>query len=245
MRCKNTCRWRSLLSGLLLCLTLPVSAAERELTFITIEVSPWATKHGDSGEMKGAFIELVREIERRTGIATSVSLTPFARVDRELESGGHDCTILIPRSEDAVVIGALVAYHDIGVIPRRGITLSTYEHLEPLTISLLRGSSITQRFDGDDSLTKVFDTDYLISLRKLSRSRVDAVAGAISTIRYLADHNQLSQYLGEPLVLDDVPLKFQCSKKSDKLDLMAEVNQAIEAMKADGVVERIKSEYYF
>ncbi|MDO3384425.1 transporter substrate-binding domain-containing protein [Gilvimarinus sp. SDUM040013] len=213
------------------------------LKFISIDVEPWASNV--NGEMKGAFIEMVRGITERTELDIAITLTPFARVDRELETGGHDCTILIPRSEEIVKPGELVAFHEIGLLGRPGVVLDHYSDLSDLTVSVLRGSSITEQFDSDDTLDKVYDTDYLIALRKLERGRVDAIAGAIPTIRYLADNNGLSAAIGEELVLGDVPLVFQCSRQSKNLHAMKKINHAIRQMKEDGTIERIRQQYYF
>ncbi|UTF58725.1 ABC transporter substrate-binding protein [Gilvimarinus sp. DA14] len=215
------------------------------LKFISLEVAPWGWQDADSGEMKGAFIEMVKALRERVDADIEVSLTPFARVDRELELGSHDCTILVPRSEEFVTAGELVAYHDIGVVPAKNVELPDYSALEGKKVALIRGSSITPQFDTDESFIKVLDTDYLMSLRKLARARVDAIAGAIPTIRYLADNNNLGDKLGQPLKLADVPLRLQCSNKSPHLQLLPTLNRAIAEMKAQGVIDRIKSQYYF
>lgn len=224
--------------------SLPVRA-QIELEFITIDVAPWAFYDEQTQEFEGAFVEVVRELRQRTGYHISISLTPFARVDREMESGGHDCTILVPRSEEVVIGGELVSYHDVGIVPHKSITLAEYDDLHSLNISLLRGSAIDERFDTDSELKKEYDTDYLIALRKLARLRVDAIAGAIPTILYLAEKNSLNQHLGQPLKLTEIPLVFQCSRKSLHLDAMPAINRALEAMRTDGTIDKIKTQYYF
>ncbi len=236
------CKAYAVLAFLLFC---TAETAARELKLITIDVAPWAFENPQTNLQEGAFIELAREIGERGGYDISLSLTPFARVHRELESGGHDCTILIPLSEEVVRLGEVVSHHDMGIVPHRDVNLTDYEQLQDLNISLLRGSAITDQFDSDESLDKVYDTDYLIALRKLSRGRTDAIAGAIPTIRYLADTNGLGSYIGEPLKLGEVPLHLQCSLASDVLELMPELNRIVRDMKAEGVVERIKEKYYF
>lgn len=232
-------------AALLLLLFCAAWTEARELKFITIEVAPWASVNADTGLREGAFVELTREIATRTGYDISISLTPFARVNRELESGGHDCTILIPLEEALVRHGELVSHHDMGIVPHRDIALSSYEQLQGLGISLLRGSAITERFDTDTDLDKIYDTDYLIALRKLSRQRVDAIAGAIPTILYLAETNGLKEFVGEPLKLGEVPLILQCSLASEQLDAMPTLNRAVRDMKADGIIETIRQKYYF
>lgn len=240
---------RSLVYSLALALMLiapaPLSWAQTELRFITIDVAPWAFYDEQSREFEGAFIEVVRELRQRTGYDISVSLTPFARVDREMESGGHDCTILVPRSEKTVVRGELVSYHDVGIVPHKTISLAEYDDLHSLDISLLRGSAITERFDTDSELKKQYDTDYLIALRKLARQRIDAIAGALPTILYLAEKNNLDQHLGQTLKLTEIPLVFQCSRLSPNLEAMPVINRAIETMRDDGTIDKIKADYYF
>jgi polar amino acid transport system substrate-binding protein len=214
------------------------------IKFITIDVAPWASVEAETGQMVGAFPELVEAIAQRTGLNISIALTPFARVDRELESGDHDCTILIPRDEQVVVFGETVSYHAIGLIARQGVTLRKYEDLAGKNISVLRGASIEPRFDGDESLNKQFDTDYAIALRKMQRQRVDAIAGAIPTIQFIAEQEGNADQLGDILQLAEVPLAFQCSRKSAQLDKMQAINQAIRTIKTDGTLDDNQQRHY-
>lgn len=219
----------------------------KNLNFITLDVVPWASINPDTGEPEGVFPLVVSEFEKRLGHKIDITLTPFARIHRELESGRQDCTILVSNSdlERAAVQGELLSYHAIGVIARKGITLNDYDDLRPLTISVLRGSNVSPRFDNDSTLKKEFDTNYSIGLRKLSHKRLDAIFGAIPTIRFLASQEGFSDYLGEDLVLEDVPLLLQCSKKSANLDVMMDLNQVILDMHEDGTIDKIKEDYFF
>ncbi|MFT7560415.1 MAG: polar amino acid transport system substrate-binding protein [Flavobacteriales bacterium] len=218
-----------------------------DLNFITLEVSPWASINPETGEPEGVFPLVVREFEKRSGHKINITLTPFARIQRELESGRQDCTILVTNAELARVTeqGKLLSHHAIGVIARKGLVLSSYDDLNPLTISVLRGSNVSAKFDNDSSLKKEFDTNYSIGLRKLSHNRLDAIFGAIPTIRYLAAQEGYSDLLGDDLVLEDVPLLLQCSKRSPNLKLMPLFNQAISDMHKDGTIAKIKKDYYF
>ncbi|HTF86400.1 MAG TPA: transporter substrate-binding domain-containing protein [Cellvibrio sp.] len=227
----------------LLALTSTAAPADK-LSFITIDVAPWASVN-EAGEMEGAFIELVNEIAQRINRKIDITITPFARVDRELETGSHDCTILVPRPDTLVVKGDVISYHPMGVIPRKGTEITVYEDIQALRLSVIRGATMTPRFDEDTKIYKEYDTDYLIGLRKIARGRLDGIVGAIPTLLYLAEQEGVADQLGEPFPLTEIPLLFQCSKNSPNLDIMPQVNAAIAAMKAEGVVKQIQSRYYF
>lgn len=234
------------LLGVLLTVSAMHSTADtsNKLSFITIDVAPWASIN-EAGKMEGAFIELINEISQRINREISITITPFARVDRELETGSHDCTILVPRPDSLVVKGDVISYHPMGVIPRKGVEIAAYEDIQALKLSVIRGATMTPRFDEDTKIYKEYDTDYLIGLRKIVRGRLDGIVGAIPTLLYLAEQEGLDGQLGEPFPLTEIPLLFQCSKNSPNLDIMPEVNKAIADMKEEGVVKQIQSRYYF
>ncbi|MGD8175353.1 substrate-binding periplasmic protein [Marinimicrobium sp. ARAG 43.8] len=221
------------------------AAPAPDLKFITIDVAPWAHYNPETGDQQGAFVAIIDAIAALTGFNIETSLTPFARVDRELESGDHDCTILVPRDEEVVVHGELVAQHDVGVLSHKDHPITHYDQLHGETISLLRGSAITPRFDNDTGIQKVYDTDYLIALRKLDRHRVAGIAGAVPTLRYLAVENGLDDMLAKPLKLTDIPLMLQCSRQSPHLDLMPRLNEAIITLRRNGRLQEITDLYHF
>lgn len=216
-------------------------AAATELKFITIEAEPWASVDPATHKAVGYFPNLVHELERRTGYKITMTLSPYARIDHELESGLQDCTVVIITKERSRIakVGEQVSSHPLGVIARKGVPLHSYADLKSLSISVLRGADILPKFDGDSSLKKEFDTDYVTGLLKISHKRVDAVAGSIPTIRFLAQQKGLADTLGDNLVLNDVPISLQCSNRSKHLADMPKLNQAIKAMRTDGTLDKL------
>lgn len=219
--------------------------AEQTMTFVTIEAVPWAAMDPSTGEPFGAFVEIVDALEQRTGLNIQTSLTPFARIDREMETGSHDCTIAIPRDKSLVSRGETLVTHDIGVVSLEEAPINSFETLRNKRLSIPRGSSISQVLEGDYNLQLEQDTDYLMALRKLQRGRIDGIAGAVPTIFYIAKKHDLYDMLAPSFKLSDVPLMFQCSWKSEKLDLMPVLNEAIRSMKEDGSLEAISSKHEF
>jgi polar amino acid transport system substrate-binding protein len=213
--------------------------------FITIDVAPWAWADSATGEKHGVFPDVMREIERRTGHSIDMSLQPFVRINRELESGARDCTIVvwIDSNESFLVPGELVSQHPMGILARAGVPLKNYDDLKSMTISVLRGAPTDARFDADTTLRKDFDNDYDQILRKIEHNRVDAIAGAMPTIRYLATQRGIK--LGDEIQLGQFPLVLQCAKSSPKLPLMPELNKAIRDMRDDGTLDKILKDNYF
>lgn len=220
-------------------------ARSAELKFITLEVAPWAYRDEKSDGFIGIFPELIHGIEAITGHEIKITLTPYIRINRELEAARQDCTMLIrdKEREENSIKGELIFNHPMGVVARKSLILEQYEDLYEIKISLLRGSAISERFDSDDNLKKDFDTDYEISLQKINHGRLDAIAGAIPTIQYLAKKNGFSNLLGEPLKLNSEPIYLQCSKKSKKLQYIDSINRAIRDIKKDGVLDAIIDKY--
>src|SRR5690606_40420794 len=101
---------------------------------------------------EGAFVEIIKEVERRIQQPINVTITPFARVDRQLDSGEHDCTILVPLSEKQIIQGDIVSYHPIGFIARKGVVINQYDDIKNLRISVIRGAAISPEFDSDQTL---------------------------------------------------------------------------------------------
>lgn len=224
-------------------MSLPASA--EELKFITLEVAPWAYVDEKNGSYKGIFSDIVSELEKRTGYEIKITLTPYARINRELEAGRQDCTILIrgEQRDQITVLGSFVFDHPMGVIPKKSTNLKEYKDLYGLRVSVLRGLLLTQEFSNDNNFNKEYDTSYEIGLKKIQHDRLDAIAGAIPTIQFLAKKNNYEHLLGEPLVLSEEPIYLQCSKKSKNFDLIEGINKTLDVIRLDGTLDNILSQY--
>jgi len=222
-------------------------ASAREMQFVTINVAPWAYNDEETGKPLGLFPAVMSELERRTGIPIRQTFVPYARIDPELEAAHQDCTIVITSDARSalVVKGETLSSHPMGVIARPGVKVERLEDLFGLTVSTLPGLSFGAAFDNEERIHKVYDSDYRLGLRKLAHKRIDAVVGAIPTIKFLAKQEKLEKSLGSQLMIEDMPLVLQCSRKSPNLDLMPALNKAILDMKADGTLNRLLNDNFF
>lgn len=134
----------------------------------------------------------------------------------------------------------------MGIIAAKGVRLDGFDDLHRLNgISVLRGLAMGGGFDENARLRKEFDTDYQTGLRKLAHGRVEAVAGAMPTIRYLAAQMGLDHHLGQQLLLSQMDLVLQCSLKSPHLNAMEQFNRAIRDMRDDGTLDAIFRSNFF
>lgn len=234
----------SALAALVAAQQAPAAAAPSEdgIRMVSIDAAPWASSQ-PSGAVMGAFPAIVAEMAKRTGLPISVATVPFARIDRELEAGTQDCTIILWNDARARIVarGEEVYVMSFGIVARKDVRLTAYDDLKPLTVSVVRNLAIDPRFDADDTIAKDFDKDYAMGLHKIAHRRLDAVAGAIPTIMYQARRDGLSDHLGDRLVLNRIPLVLQCSKRSPNFNQMDRLNEALRSMRHDGTLEHILS----
>lgn len=218
----------------------------RDVKFFTVEVTPWADYDAATDKRSGVFPDLVDEIARRTGHSITQRFMPFARLERELEAGTEDCGIFIwSDGRDAIAKkGEIVYQFPVGVVARKDVPVQSYADLHAMTVSIIRGLSISPDFDNDPKIKKDFMTDYLNGLQELAHQRVDGIMGALWTIRFTAKKEGLDQFLGGELALASEPLALQCSKKSPNIDLMPEFDKALHDMKVDGTTAKIFHKNY-
>ncbi len=230
------------------CLLAPLLSNADELKVITINTYPWAYHDDQHNKYFGLFPSIISEIETRTGYKIKISLSDFsfARIDRELRAGRQDCSVnisIVDDNRDFVIYGETLIEHHMGVVARKGLKLDEYSDLMGLSVSVNDKLFISESFYLDKGFRKEYDVDYLTGIEKLVHGRVDAVAGAIKTINELAKFRDFDGFLGQSLKLGLTPISLQCSKKSKKLYVVAEVNEAIKSMKIDGTMQKIVSKY--
>jgi len=224
-------------------------AHPENINLITLDVKPWASYDEDAKRFVGVFPDFIREVERRTGYGIDISLSPFLfeRVNRELDMGRQDCKVFIldEKRESIIVVGDSVFDLPMGVVPKKELKLVDRKSLKGVKISTLKPLAKNGKFMDDESLYRVFDSSYSVGLKKLARGRVDAVAGAIPTIMFLAKNKGIGDAVGEPLIFNYEKIYFQCSKDSKKINDIENISKVIEQMRAEGVLVKISNENHW
>ncbi|MGS2716723.1 substrate-binding periplasmic protein [Eionea flava] len=219
------------------------SLFSKNINFITLDIAPWAYYDEESGELSGIFSDVMKEIEKRTGYDITVSLSSYAfsRINRELESGRQDCTMIISseKRKDITFLGEKVFDLNMGVIARKGVLIKTKEDFKNIKASIMEILSSREGFLAPDDFIRQVDSTYNVGLKKLKYKRVDAIVGAIPTINYLIKKNGMQDDLEKPFVISNEPIYLQCSKKLKELEYFESLNHVIRNMRSEGVLEKI------
>lgn len=220
-----------------------VSAKKNYINFIGLEVAPWAYYDENTGLLEGVFPDVIEEFERRIGKNIKVSLSEYAftRINRELKSGRQDCTMIVAgaRRDEFTLRGEKVFDLPIGIIARKEIKVDDPDDLKYLKTSLLSILSTRKDLLGAELLDRQIDPTYEAGIKKLKHGRVDAIAGAIPTIKYLAVKYEIDGLLGSPYILANQPIYLQCSKGSKHLKLFDKMSDSIRGMREDGTLKSI------
>ncbi|MEJ5999826.1 transporter substrate-binding domain-containing protein [Paucibacter soli] len=233
-----------LAAALLLTLSLPASNAA-EFQVDMIQFTPWAQRNPDknaAAPYTGIVVDFLDEFERRSGHKTHRTLTPYIRVEMDLESGAIDFSIMAWGDARARIAnkGTCLVPLDFGVRARKGISLQSYEDLYKITTSASRGLKIDPRFDKDEAARKDMVLDYTMGVKKTAARRdSDAVGGSLSTINYLINSLGLDEAFGDTLVLNTTHLTVAYSKRAAQSALEAEVQAVFKTMVDDGTAKRI------
>ncbi len=226
-------------------LILSPLACAAQLRVDMIQFTPWAMPNPDktaAAPYVGIVVDFLDEFERRSGHTTQRVLTPYGRVELDLESGATDFSVMAWGDARARYAnkGTCLVPMDFGVRARKGIVLHSYQDLYKITTSASRGLKIDPRFDEDPEARKDMVLDYTTGVKKTaSRRDSDAVGGSLSTINYLIATLGLEDSFGDTLVLNTTHLTVAYAKRSPQVSLEAEVNAVFKSMVDDGTARRI------
>lgn len=218
-----------------------------------IQFDPWAKPNPDlvlasKEPYVGIIVDLLNEFERRSGHRTIRTLTPYARVERDLQLGETDFTIMAWGDARAAYArrGTALVRLDFGAIGRKGVVLRTYADLLNVVVAVPRGLKVDPRFDVDASIKKELLLDYTQAIRMSVAERdAKAVAGSLSTLGHIIHKLGLEAEFGDVLVLTTTQLTVAFSKKSPLLGAEAEVNAVFKTMADDGTAKKIYERWMF
>jgi polar amino acid transport system substrate-binding protein len=217
-----------------------------EMRVAMIQLDPWTMPDPHNPHsVTGIVPDLMRELEKRTGHHITGIMTPYARVEADLEAGRIDFSFMAwgPQRARYANKGVDAFPLAFGILPVKGVALKSYADLKGIAISVTRGLKVDPVFDADNTLNKAGDLDYTLGVKKANVGRVQAVAGSLSTIRHIALELGVNERFGEPLVLKTTVAAISYSKKSPHPEQEKVIDEAMKQIIADGTMLKIRDKW--
>lgn len=248
MICSLQCHLSLLAS---LCCMLAFGAAPAlTLQSDLIQLEPWTISTTDAqGQEKliGALPELLDEFEKRSGYTVTRRITPYARVEADLEGGLIDFSVMAWGQARARYAnrGTDFGPLDFGVIFARSTTAKTYEDLYRLPLCTPLGLKVDPRYDIDQAMQKDLSVDYTTCVKKVVAGHGSVgVAGSMGTIDAIIDSLNVRKSFGDRLLLRVTTLSVSWSQRAPNNPEEAKVNAIFKSMVDDGTYERITRKWF-
>ncbi len=220
--------------------------ANPTLTVAAFDLAPWA-ESDEAGRVHGITFDFFNAITERSGISFKLIKVPYKRMLGMLEYGEADASIFFrsPVSEQISDQLAMVHIVETIIIGLKGTDIHTFDDLADLTIASPRGISYGERFDQDQTLTKVSTNNHQQSIKMLLNDRVDTVAGPITSLYYTFNRAGISKTeLGTALTIGQKQAWLQVSRNFTDPVIRRKLTAAVHALRTEGVFKNILNKYF-
>lgn len=239
---------------------LDTATATEPLNLVTYHNPP--LEMYEDGAVRGALVEIVAEVVKRTGREVSIKLRPWKRAQYEVKHGISDgCfnTGNISWRRDWAYFHEEALFNEKYVLflaENATITIpQDMKKVEHIRVGVQRGYAYGNIFQDalDEKRFKEIQEVETIeqNIKKLLKNRIDIFPGdRIPTLYYLHKNNlqeQLTIYSsetdGQEFIASHWPTYVAFSKKTIAQDYVEEFNRALLQVKADGTYQRIFAKY--
>ncbi|SDH62015.1 substrate-binding periplasmic protein [Pseudomonas panipatensis] len=245
-------QWRRLGVGLLwLALALRGEAEERPPLRVMTDYWPPFRIEGQDGRIGGLDMDLLAELERRTGLRFEVQRAPWARGLAALQSGAADMMTGLARTPARAHYIDYLPQPYYACAPRLygsqevAPSIAHYDDLRGRTIGYVLESAYFEPFDSDTRLKKFGVSNEAQLLQMLSLGRLQLVIGTDCQVDYERRDPRLAERV--------VRTRFQPESRTDlyigfsrQRPLVAErqlIEEALRQLLAEGWVQRAAGRY--
>lgn len=201
----------------------------------------------------GLATDLVTHALVRAGYATQFEQAPWARALQGLGEGRYDVVINAWFSDDRKQIGLFSApylINRIRLLRHKGADIGYDGKLAVLhgqPVAVVRGYAYSAAFDSDNAIEKVPVHNFPMAVRMLAANRVKLTLEDEYVARYYLMQESPKvrsavEFVGPALSENTLHILVSL-KNPDHQKIVADFNQAIAAMRADGSYARLLEEY--
>jgi len=199
---------------------------------------------GRDGRIEGLDIDLLEELQRRTGVQFEVRRQPWARALEDMRRGQADLmTGLARTAEREQYIDYLQpAYHACAPrlygSPQRAASIRDYAQLTGLRIGYVLQSAYFEPFDSDPALTKIGVKNEEQLLQMQLRGRIEVLIGTDCQVDFQLRDPQLAYQPPQQTLLF-----IGLSRASPRLAERERLSAALQALLREGWLERAAQRY--
>ena len=201
---------------------------------------------------KGIAMQIVTSAMQRKGYQATIAIESWSRTLEGIDVGVFDVVGAIwktPEREQWLLYSDPYLLNRIKFIKKKALPLK-YENLEDLTgyvIGVVKNYAYDEAFVQSEQLIKIPQNHIIQNLVKLREDAIDVTIGDERAIIYELKqymHGQIDEYEFLQKPLSERNLHIAVSKQNPQArKIIADFNQAIAAMKADGSLERMLNMY--
>lgn len=227
--------------------TLVYAQTSDTVRFATMELTPYGMIAKD-GTTSGYLYEVSNLILKTAGFPPRNTILPIKRVIKGLMIGDFDCSIFAETpfaKENFRLLEKIGKKLKVGVLPAKGIKLHSYEDLRDMKIAVPLGISLSPKFDSDKELIKISSSDYFQAVKMLSKGRMNAIAGALDSLRYSARQIDLDpdQIFDQAFLFLDLDMWLTCPNKNLAPESIERLRSAVRKLRKNGKILDIIDRY--
>ena len=227
----------------------PAPAAARVLVVGTDAASPFESQN-DKGEIVGFDIDVVKAVAQKAGFEVKFVNTPWEGIFNSLDQGDRDLLVsaITITDERRQTMDFSQPYFDARqlIAVRNDAPIKSFEDLKPLKVGVQNGTTgdeVVGKLLGKSSTAiKRFESTPL-ALKELEAGGVQAVVADNGVVVHYLANNTAG---GFKTVSDtSFPVeKYGIAVKRGNAELLARINQGLEAIRADGTYAKIYASYF-
>jgi len=219
---------------------------KRSIAMVTMEQVPYGYISSD-GNTIGGLYEILNEIILESELGKTNQLMPPKRIYLHMMAKEEMCTLVadVPSIVSNFDLIEPIGYElQAGILPKAGIKIQNYSDLKNLIIAVPLGVNFYDKFDNDSSLTKAEPPEYVNAIRMLNKGRVDAIAGAINNLKFIAKMKGMrNDTFDTPFILAKHNIYLVCTSSISKISRMR-LRQSVIKLRENGTINAILKRYF-